>query len=683
MTKKKDRIITFILVVIIIFLINAIINQFTPAIDLTRDKVYSLSKESKTLVRNLKEPMTVKFFVTPNLPPPFSTYERYIKDLFEGYKSAGGKNLSFEVVDASKDSAQASQYGVSPTQISVLEKDQTQTKVAYMGLAFIYGDSVETIPFVQSTEGLEYNIDTTIRKMMDKNDKLTRLENNLNVYYVSSPEIYELLPIGAVELIPDSIMKAVASANKNLMNKVQFINVDMTNPSKENEDLLKKLNVKKIEWNDIKDNEGNIVANKGSAYFSLVLENGDNIMELSTSYILYGAFDEIENEILKSIDSMLGLKATVGYIQGHEEANYITIPPQFGGNPNDAYDSVSEYVTEIQGNYNFEAVDISLNDIPSNIDALIIAGSKTAFSDYELYKLDQFIMSGKPVLFMLNGVQINQDDPNAQMYGPTLIPVTNRLNEILPNYGFSIATNMVFDDNAYKAQLQQGMPEQKMYYIPMILPENINAKSDITKSINLMLTPISSEILINTNNSEIKVTPLIHTSEKSWTESEQFAASMTGMPSDGSKLSKRLLAAVFEGKMNSAFEGKEIPLSTNAQNNINNDINRINSTTSGKVLVIGSYEMAKNSAYKANNIFLMNLVDYMAGDTGLMSIRRKGAIFNPPYNIPESIKLFVRVINIVMLPIAVIVFGLILWSSDKKRRQKIFEKFNTNNDVNK
>ena len=288
-------------------------------------------------------------------------------------------------------------------------------------------------------------------------------------------------------------------------------------------------------------------------------------------------------------------------------------------------------------------------------------------------------MSGKPVLFMLNGAQINQDDPNAQMYGPKLIPVTNRLNEILPNHGSTVAENIVFDDNAYKAQLQQGMPEQKMYYIPMINTENINAKNDITKSINLMLTPISSEIIADTNNTDIKVTPLIYTSEKSWTETENFASSMTGMPTDSSKLSKRLIAAIFEGKMNSAFEGKEIPPSTNAQNNINNDINRINSTTSGKVIVVGSYEMAKNSAYKANNIFLMNLVDYMAGDSGLMSIRRKGAVFNPPYQVPETVKLFVRVINIVMLPAAIIIFGLMLWNSDKKRRKEIFEKFNNNN----
>ena len=82
MTKKKDRIITFILVLIIIILINAIINQFNPSLDLTRDKVYSLSKESKTLIKNIKEPMSVKFFITPNLPPPFSTYEKYVRDIF-------------------------------------------------------------------------------------------------------------------------------------------------------------------------------------------------------------------------------------------------------------------------------------------------------------------------------------------------------------------------------------------------------------------------------------------------------------------------------------------------------------------------------------------------------------------------------------------------------------------------
>lgn len=677
MTKKKDRIITFILILIIIILINAIINQFNPSLDLTRDKVYSLSKESKTLIRNIRGPMSVKFFVTPNLPPPFSTYEKYVRDTFEGYKS---KNISFEIIDASKNQSLASQYGIDSRQISVLERDQTQTKVAYMGLAFLYGDSVETIPFIQATEGLEYNIDTAIKKLLDKNDKLSRLENNLNVYYIASPEIYELLPLGAATSVPDSIMQAVSEANKNLMNKVVFNNIDMSNPANEAEEILKKLNIKKLEWEDIEDEDGNVVINKGSAYFSLVLENGDDIKELATTAILYGDFSAVKDDILKNIDGMLGIKANIGYITGHGEPDFVDIPQEFGGNPNDRFNSFTEYLNEIDQTHNFEVIDTRTENIPSIIDALIIAGSKVAFTENELYKIDQFIMSGKPVLFMVNGSEIKEGSFNYPVYDaePRLVPIDNGLNDILKNYGLYIETNMIFDENSYRTRNQQTRLEQILYYIPMITTENINPQNDITKSINLILAPMTSEILINTNIDGVKITPLLHTSDRSWIETEYISSSMNeGAPSDSSRFSKRLIAAISEGRMESAFFGKDITI-TNTNNNQPNmaNINRINSTSDGKIIVIGSCDIGKNSAYQANKIFLMNLIDYMAGDGGLMSIRRKGSIFNPPYQVPESVKLFVRVINIVIVPLIVIVFGLALWNSDKKRRKKIFEKFN-------
>ena len=673
MNKKKDRIITFILVLVIIILINSIINQFNPSFDLTRDKVYSLSRESKTLIRNIKEPMSVKFFVTPNLPPPFSTYEKYVKDIFEGYKS---KNIRFEIIDASKNQPLANQYGINSRQISVLERDQAQTKIAYMGLAFLYGDSVETLPFIESTEGLEYNIDTVIKKLVDKNDKLRRLENNLNIYYIASPEIYELLPLGAATSVPDSIMQAVNEANQNLMNKVVFNNMDMSNDNEEAEEILNKLNIKKLEWGDIKDERGNLIVKEGSAYFSLVLENGDNIKELSTSSILYGDFAAVKDDILKNIDGMLGLKANIGYITGHGEPDYVDIPQEFGGNPNDRYNSFTEYLEEINQNHNFEIINITNENIPSFIDALIIAGSQAPFTESELYKIDQFIMSGKPVLFMLNGFNI--EESAYPVYGePRLVLIDNKLNDILTNYGLYVASNMIFDENSYRSRNQQSGLEQRLYYVPMITTENVNSKNDITKSISLILSPMSSEVLINTNIDGVKITSLLHTSDRSWIETENIFTSMDRVPSDESRFSKRLLAAISEGRMESAFLGKEIA-NDGTNNNLGNiaNINRINSTRDGKIIVIGSYDIGKNSAYQANKIFLMNLIDYMAGDGGLMSIRRKGAIFNPPYQIPESLKLFVRVINIVVVPLVVIIFGLALWNSDKKRRKKIFEKFN-------
>ena len=75
------------------------------------------------------------------------------------------------------------------------------------------------------------------------------------------------------------------------MNKVVFTNINIANSEDEikNEELLKKLNIKKLEWEDIKDEKGNIVANKGSGYFSLFLENGNDIKELLQRLQFYTA----------------------------------------------------------------------------------------------------------------------------------------------------------------------------------------------------------------------------------------------------------------------------------------------------------------------------------------------------------------------------------------------------------
>lgn len=677
LTKKEDRIITFILVLIIIILINAIVVQFSPTLDLTNDSIYSLSEESKLMLKSLKEPMTVKLFITPNLPPPFSTYERYVKDLLTQYKSSGKGNFNFEIINATKDPSQAREYGIQPSQISVLEKDQTQTKVAYLGMAILYGDSIESIPFIQSTEGLEYRMSTLIRKMADKNDKLSRLKENLNVYLIVSPEVIKLLPPGSYETLPITVSEAITEANKTLMNKVAFNNVDTK--SKEGEEIIYKLDVPKMKWDDIKDNRGDIIVPKGEGYFSLVLQNGDDIKDLSTYPILQGTKEDLIKEITGGIDNILGLQATIGYVEGHGEAKYFSVPPEYGGNPNDTYDTISDYANAIQDTYTFLPIDISSKPIPSNVDAIIIAGSQSAFSEYELYQIDQFIMNGNPVLFLLNGVVINQDQMvQMGMAMPTLIANTNRLNDILPNYGLSVATNFIFDEEAYKASVRQGEPPQSIYYIPLILPENISSKNPITKSIKLMFTPLVSEILLNTNDKNVRITPLVYTSKKSWIEESgaTFAPGTMFPPTDTNKFSRHLIAATSEGEMKSAFEGKSIP-KPDITNAVTLPIKAsIDATLSGKISVIGSYEMAKNNAFTINNVFLMNLVDWMAGDSGLMNIRRKGVVYNPPYSITDFGRFVVRAINIVIVPLAVIVFGIILWNIDKKRRKDIFERFN-------
>ncbi len=73
----KEKYFKFILYIVVIILINIVgVTLFFRA-DLTRDKIYSLSPASSSVVATLSEPLTIKVFFSKNLPAPHNNTERY------------------------------------------------------------------------------------------------------------------------------------------------------------------------------------------------------------------------------------------------------------------------------------------------------------------------------------------------------------------------------------------------------------------------------------------------------------------------------------------------------------------------------------------------------------------------------------------------------------------------------
>ena len=86
MTVKKidiNRFSKFLIYLVVVILINIAGITLFFRIDLTSNKVYSLSKASKIVVGTLSEPLTVKVFFNSNLPAPYNNIERYLHDLLE------------------------------------------------------------------------------------------------------------------------------------------------------------------------------------------------------------------------------------------------------------------------------------------------------------------------------------------------------------------------------------------------------------------------------------------------------------------------------------------------------------------------------------------------------------------------------------------------------------------------
>jgi gliding-associated putative ABC transporter substrate-binding component GldG len=161
-------------------------------LDLTRGREFTLSEATRSTLKGLTDPLTVRAYFTKDLPPPHSSTARYVKDLLEEYFAASHGKLRFEFVDPTSEETESDKekkkevksdifgravreetsvehelraLGIPPVQVRVNEGDKLEVKRAYMGIAVRLGDKKEVIPVVKETSGLEYDLTTAIRKV--------------------------------------------------------------------------------------------------------------------------------------------------------------------------------------------------------------------------------------------------------------------------------------------------------------------------------------------------------------------------------------------------------------------------------------------------------------------------------------------------------------------------------------
>ncbi len=177
--KPEERIrreITWFMVLVgILVLVNLISIRTFFRLDLTKHKTYSLSKISKQYMRDLKDPLTVKAFFTKNLPPPYNTNARYLRDLLQDYRAYARGRFNYQFIDPANDPSiakEARSLGVYQIQLTAIAKDKFEQKNGYMGVALIYQGRKEVIPLIQDISGLEYQITSTIKHLLQTETKV-------------------------------------------------------------------------------------------------------------------------------------------------------------------------------------------------------------------------------------------------------------------------------------------------------------------------------------------------------------------------------------------------------------------------------------------------------------------------------------------------------------------------------
>ncbi|MBI4375682.1 MAG: GldG family protein [Elusimicrobia bacterium] len=146
---------------------NVLSQFFYARFDFSSGKVYSISDGTRAVLDQIKDTLLVKVYYTPRLPPPYGLQEQYLKDLLGEYKSSGRGRLKLEFInpDTPERQREAQSAGIAPVQINVMARDKFEVKEAYMGAVFLYKGRTETLPVLENTAGLEYDLTRRIKKL--------------------------------------------------------------------------------------------------------------------------------------------------------------------------------------------------------------------------------------------------------------------------------------------------------------------------------------------------------------------------------------------------------------------------------------------------------------------------------------------------------------------------------------
>ena len=144
--KKVFGLAALALILVIAVAVNTILAALSARVDLTAEQLYTLSPGSKAVLAKLDQKVTLKFFFSESakdMPPSLKTYAEQVRDLLREYERAGKGNVVIETYDPKQDSDEeewAVKYGVEPQQANPFGAP------IYFGLVVTCGTQEQTIP---------------------------------------------------------------------------------------------------------------------------------------------------------------------------------------------------------------------------------------------------------------------------------------------------------------------------------------------------------------------------------------------------------------------------------------------------------------------------------------------------------------------------------------------------------
>ena len=391
------------------------------------------------------------------------------------------------------------------------------------------------------------------------------------------------------------------------------------------------------------------------AYMGLVLIYGDKQETLP----LVQTVDNFEYEMTSAIKRLAADRLPkVGFLGGF-------------GMP-DLGQDMRNVTTALAKHYTVEPINTLMGNslISTDVNVLCIIQPEEPLDEWTKFCVDQYIMQGGRVAWLINRVKA---DPNTQQ----ATAINPNIDDLTRKYGFAVSNNLVTDMQASMIQVQH----QQGYFTIMNMvryvafPElrDFNTAHPIVKDFQTLSLFYPSAVDTSPAAAAgVTITPLFYTSEHTQIQAGRYDINpMAQTKREDFQGGRKVLGAALQGSFKSAFEGKQVPHPTDSTATIP-AASIVTQSPETRMIVIGDGNFVQGQYAQGGpaQVLFLNLVDWLGQDDDMIAIRSREAAIRPlKADVSDGTKQTVKYANMFGPPALVLLLGMFRWSLRRNRRR--------------
>lgn len=347
---------------------------------------------------------------------------------------------------------------------------------------------------------------------------------------------------------------------------------------------------------------------------------------------LNNSLEALEFELISTLHNLIVEEyEKIAFVEGHGELDEFLV--------GDITKELLKYYEVFRGE-----IDPANPGALNELSLLIIAKPEKPYSEAAKAVLDQYIMQGGKVLWLIDQVAIDLDSLTHSSSAVALIKNLN-LDDQLFRYGVRVNPSLVMDmqcafipvNTALEGQPARFTPAP-WYYSPLLLPP---ADHMITRNLGMVKAEFASVIDTVGENPGIRKQVLLSSSRNSrFVNAPAFISlEMAKRPMNASffPISYLPVAVLLEGEFESVYKNRPLPFNLGAEFQFRER------SVPTKMIVIGDGDIIRNDVsisrgvpealplgydrYSrqtfANKEFIMNAINYLLDEKGLMELRNR------------------------------------------------------------